>query len=59
MAQLFRTRGGVHTDCQEQARCPPAGPLWPRGQWHEFYEPYQRRTPPAFSANEVLGGFER
>ena len=57
--ELFRTKVGVHTDYEEPPQRPPVGYLWPREQWHEFYEPYRRRTPPDFSANEVLGWFER
>jgi hypothetical protein len=57
--QLFRAKVGVHTDYVEQEPRPPVGFLWPQEHWHEFYEPYRQRTPPDFSANEVLGWFER
>jgi hypothetical protein len=57
--ELFRAKVGVHTDYEEQKQRPRVGFLWPREHWREFYEPYQRRTPPDFSGNEVLGWFER
>ena len=57
--ELFQAKVGVHTDYDMQGRRPDVGFLWPREQWHEFYDPYQLRTPPDFSGNEVLGWFER
>jgi hypothetical protein len=55
--ELFRTKVGVHTDYDKQEQR-AVGFLRPRERWHEFYGPYQRRTPPEFSGNQVLGWFE-
>jgi hypothetical protein len=57
--ELFRSKVGVHTDYEPRGPRPAGGFLWPREGWHEFYDPYRRRTKPDFSGNEVLGWFER
>jgi hypothetical protein len=56
---LFRAKVGVHTDYEELSQRPAVGFRWPREHWHEFYDPYQQRTPRDFSGNEVMGWFER
>jgi hypothetical protein len=56
--ELFRSKVGVHTDYEAPEQRPAVGYLWPREWWHEFYYAYRQRTPPDFSANEVLGWFE-
>jgi hypothetical protein len=57
--ELFRAKVGVHADYEKQETRPQVGFLWPCEHWHEFYDPYRQRTPPDFSANEVLGWFGR
>ena len=57
--ELFRAKVGVHSGNEEPGQRPPVGFLWPRERWREFYDPYRQRTPPDFSANVVLGWFER
>jgi hypothetical protein len=57
--ELFQAKVGVHTDYDEHEMRPAVGSLWPPERWHEFYDAYKQRTPPDFSANEVLGWFER
>ena len=56
--ELFREKVGRHTDYDEEGQRLIGG-LEPRDQWPAFYDAYRERTPPDFSANEVMGWFER
>jgi hypothetical protein len=55
--ELFRAKVGTHTDYDAEGRKHTDG-VRPRELWHEFYEPYGKRSKPAYLENEVLGWFD-